>query len=95
MSEKISWETVMVYNILKTLFTPEHWSAANEVLRCRLKKRVVNEPIIVEGTHEAIISKEDFELAQKVIRGGGRNPTRKQHDYPSRDSSAAVTVNVL
>lgn len=28
MSEKISWETVMVYNILKTLFTPEHWSAA-------------------------------------------------------------------
>ena len=37
---------------------------------------------IVEGTHEAIISKEDFELAQKVIRGGGRNPTRKQHDYP-------------
>ena len=29
-----------------------------------------------------IISKEDFELAQKVIRGGGRNPTRKQHDYP-------------
>lgn len=46
------------------------------------KRRVVNEPIIVEGTHEAIISKEDFELAQKVIRGGGRNPTRKQHDYP-------------
>lgn len=37
---------------------------------------------IVERTHEAIISKEDFELAQKVIRGGGRNPTRKQHDYP-------------
>ena len=35
------------------------------------KKRVVNEPIIVEGTHEAIVSKEDFELAQKVIRGGG------------------------
>ena len=30
------------------------------------KKRVVNEPIIVEGTHEAIISKEDFELAQKL-----------------------------
>ena len=46
------------------------------------KKRVVNEPIIVEGTHEAIISKEDFVLAQNVIRGGGRNHTRKQHDYP-------------
>ena len=37
---------------------------------------------IAEDHHEAIISKEDFELAQKVIQGGGRNPTRKQHDYP-------------
>ena len=41
-----------------------------------------SEWIRVEGTHEAIISKEDFVLAQNVIRGGGRNPTRKQHDYP-------------
>ena len=46
------------------------------------RRQVPNEPIIVEGTHEAIVSKEDFELAQKVIRGGERNPTRKQHDYP-------------
>ena len=38
--------------------------------------------LLVEGTHEAIVSKEYFELAQKVIRGGGRNPTHKQHDYP-------------
>ncbi len=31
---------------------------------------------------QVIISKENFALAQKVIRGGGRNPTCKQHDHP-------------
>ena len=83
MSEKISWETVMVYNILKNLvYTGTLVSRKMKSYGVGSKKRVVNEPIIVEGTHEAIISKEDFELAQKVIRGGGRNPTRKQHDYP-------------
>ena len=83
MSEKISWETVMVYNILKNLvYTGTLVSRKMKSCGVGSKKRVINEPIIVEGTHEAIISKEDFELAQKVIRGGGRNPTRKQHDYP-------------
>ncbi|HRV30034.1 MAG TPA: recombinase family protein [Spirochaetia bacterium] len=83
MSEKISWETVMVYNILKNLvYTGTLVSRKMKSCGVGSKKRVVNEPIIVEGTHEAIISKEDFELVQKVIRGGGRNPTRKQHDYP-------------
>ena len=48
--------------------------------RYNLDRSALDEAI--EGTHEAIVSKEDFELAQKVIRGGGRNPTRKQHDYP-------------
>ena len=48
--------------------------------RYNLARSALDEAI--EGTHEAIVSKEDFELAQKVIRGGGRNPTRKQHDYP-------------
>ena len=83
MSEKISWETVMVYNILKNLvYTGTLVSRKMKSCGVGSKKRVFNEPIIVEGTHEAIISKEDFELAQKVIRGGGRNATRKQHDYP-------------
>lgn len=83
MSEKISWETVMVYNILKNLvYTGTLVSRKMKSCGVGSKKRVVNEPIIVEETHEAIVSKEDFELAQKVIRGGERNPTRKQHDYP-------------
>ncbi len=73
----------MVYNILKNLvYTGTLVSRKMKSCGVGSKKRVVNEPIIVEGTHEAIVSKEDFELAQKVIRGGGRNPTRKQHEYP-------------
>ena len=38
--------------------------------------------IIVEGMHEAIVSKEEFELAQAVIRGGEKKPERKQKLYP-------------
>jgi len=75
--------TTILDNILKNLvYTGTLVSRKMKSCGVGSKKRVVNEPIIVEGTHEAIISKEDFELAQKVIRGGGRNPTRKQHDYP-------------
>ena len=83
MSEKISWETVMVYKILKNpVYTGTLVSHKMKSCGVGSRRQVPNEPIIVEGTHEAIVSKEDFELAQKVIRGGGRNPTRKQHDYP-------------
>ena len=78
-----SYTKTIENNILKNLvYTGTLVSRKMKSCGVGSKKRVVNEPIIVEGTHEAIISKEDFELAQKVIRGGGRNPTRKQHDYP-------------
>lgn len=32
--------------------------------------------------HEAIVSKEEFEAAQSVIRGGLKNPKRVSRDYP-------------
>lgn len=38
--------------------------------------------IIVDGMHEAIVSKEEFELAQSVIRGGEKKPVRKHQKYP-------------
>ena len=38
--------------------------------------------IIVEGMHGAIVSKEEFELAQAVIRGGEKNPKRNLRYYP-------------
>ena len=50
MSEKISWETVMVYNILKNLvYTGTLVSRKMKSCGVGSKKRVVNEPIIVEG----------------------------------------------
>ena len=83
MSEKVCWETSMVYNILKNLvYTGTLVSHKMKSCGVGSRRQVPNEPIIVEGTHKAIVSKENFELAQKVIRGGERNPTRKQHDYP-------------
>ena len=51
MSEKISWATVMVYNILKNLvYTGTLVSRKMKSCGVGSKKRVVNEPIIVEGT---------------------------------------------
>ena len=38
--------------------------------------------IVVPNTHEAIVSKEEFELAQAVIRGGEKNPKRNLRYYP-------------
>ena len=42
--------------------------------------------IIVDGMHEAIVSKEEFELAQSVIRGGEKKPVRKHQKYPLKGS---------
>ena len=43
--------------------------------------------------HEAIVSKEEFELAQAVIRGGEKNPKRICAIIPSKVLCAAATVN--
>ena len=38
----------------------------------------------MDKSPKILSARKTFELAQKVIRGGGRNPTRKQHDYPRK-----------
>ena len=60
-----------------------------KIQRCRLKEKIRLEQedwIVVEGMHEAIVSKEEFELAQAVIRGGVKKPKRNPHYYPLKGS---------
>ena len=84
MSEKISWDVAMVLRVLKNqVYTGTLVSHKRKSCGVGSRKTVPQEPIIVEGTHEAIISKETFLLAQRVIRRGNHEP-RKVSDYPLR-----------
>ena len=83
MSEKVSWTAAMVYNLIinpvykGTLVSRKYKSAG-----VGSRKRIPSEPIIVDGTHEAIVSSDEFEKAQTVIRSGERNPMRNQTLFP-------------
>ena len=86
MSDKISWTASMVYKIIinyvytgATVGRRQKSSGVGSRKRIRLEQE---DWIIVEGMHEAIVSKEEFELAQAVIRGGVKKPKRNPHYYP-------------
>ena len=86
MSDKISWTASMVYKIIinyvytgATVGRRQKSSGVGSKKKIRLEKE---NWIIVEGMHEAIVSKEEFELAQTVIRGGEKNPKRNLCHYP-------------
>ena len=73
MSDKISWTASMVYKIIinyvytgATVGRRQKSSGVGSRKRIRLEQE---DWIVVEGMHEAIVSKEEFELAQAVIRG--------------------------
>ena len=86
MSDKISWTASMVYKIIinyvytgATVGRRQKSSGVGSRKRIRLEQE---DWIVVEGMHEAIVSKEEFELAQAVIRGGVKKPKRNTHYYP-------------
>ena len=86
MSDKISWTASMVYKIIinyvytgATVGRRQKSSGVGSRKRIRLEQE---DWIVVEGMHEAIVSKEEFELAQAVIRGGVKKPKRDPHYYP-------------
>lgn len=84
MSKKISWDVAMVLRVLKNqVYTGALVSHRRKSSGVGSRKTIPQEPIIVEGTHEAIISKETFLLAQRVIRKGNHEP-RKVSNYPLR-----------
>lgn len=86
MSDKISWTASMVYKILTnyvyTGATVGHRRKSGGVGSRKSIPQDREDWIVVEGMHEAIVSKEEFELAQVVIRDGQKKPERKPRYYP-------------
>ena len=86
MSDKISWTASMVYKLLTSYVytgaTVGHKRKSGGVGSRKTISQKKEDWIVVEGMHEAIVTKEEFELAQAVIRGGNKNPKRKQRYYP-------------
>ena len=86
MSDKISWTASMVYKLLTSYVytgaTVGHKRKSGGVGSRKTISQEKEDWIIVEGMHEAIVSKEEFELAQAVIRGGAKKPKRNPHYYP-------------
>ena len=86
MSDKISWTASMVYKIIinyvYTGATVGHRRKSGGVGSRKSIAQDQADWIVVEGMHEAIVSKEEFELAQAVIRGGVKKQKRNPHYYP-------------
>ncbi len=85
MSGRASWTTTTVYNILTNyVYTGATVGRTRRSAGLGTKKSIAQDRedwIVVEGMHEAVISKEEFELAQAVIRGGAKKLKRTVREY--------------
>lgn len=88
MSDKISWKAAMVSKILQNyVYTGAAVGHRRKKAGVGNRKTLAQDPsdwIVVEGMHEAIVSKEEFEAAQAVIRGGVKGVPREAGHYPLR-----------
>ena len=86
MSGKAGWTASAVYKILTNyVYTGATIGHTRKSAGLGTKKSIVQERkdwIVVEGMHKAIVSKDEFEAAQSVIRGGLKNPSRISKEYP-------------
>lgn len=85
MSGKISWTAATVYKILTNyVYTGATVGHTRRSAGLGTRKSIAQDRedwIVVEGMHEAIINKDEFEQAQSVIRGGVKKPERTVRDY--------------
>lgn len=87
-SAQICWNTVNVKRVLRNrLYTgamvsnTKKWKSMDNP---RTLKNDESEWIVVPNCHEAIVSDDEFEKAQNVIRKYTKNDKYKRHDYPLR-----------
>ena len=86
MSGKISWNSPMIYRILtKPVYTGAAVGHTMKIAAPLSKKRVradKSDWIIVENMHEPIVTRAEFEAAQKAIHREGKKSPRQVPDYP-------------
>ncbi len=80
-SDKLSWSHSMVYKVLTNLVytgtTVGYKAKIVAPLSRKVKKQEDKDRYIVEGTHEAIVSREIFDKAQECIKRTNRKPAVK------------------
>lgn len=86
-SNKLNWSHAMVYRTLtKLAYTGcavGHERRTVAPLSRKTVKQDIEKQFIVENMHEAIVSREEYDLAQAVIRKTGRSPAKASY-YPLR-----------
>ena len=85
MYDKIHWQPSRVYDILKNrLYKGDMVSLRKKKASFNSKKMIKQEPIITEDNHEGIVTKEEFEYAQKIIKSSTQRTKRNYIDFPLR-----------
>lgn len=86
-SNKLNWSHAMVYRTLTKLVyigcAVGHERRTVAPLSRKTVKQDIEKQFIVENMHEAIVSREEYDLAQAVIRKTGRSPAKASY-YPLR-----------
>ena len=83
MWSEISWNSTRVHGILTNqLYTGDLICHRKRKVDVFSNKTVRQNPIVVEGTHEGIVTKEEFKQAQQVIKGGLKKPERTYAQFP-------------
>lgn len=94
-SAQISWTSAMVYLILTNeRYTGALVSGRKKKVSHNVNKYVKKEPIVVKGTHQPIVSQEEFSLAQRVIVRKGK-VFRQQKEYPLKSLLRCKECNRL
>ena len=86
-SDKLNWSHAMIYRTLaKLVYTGcavGHERRTVAPLSRKTVKQDIEKQFIVENMHEAIVSREEYDQAQAVIRKTGRSPAKASY-YPLR-----------
>ena len=86
-SDKLNWTHAMIYRTLtKQVYTGcavGHERRIVAPLSRKTAKQDIEKQFVVENMHEAIVSREEYDLAQAAIRKTGRSPA-KASNYPLR-----------
>ncbi|MFI3255603.1 MAG: recombinase family protein [Eubacteriales bacterium] len=99
----IKWTYAMVHGILTNyIYTGSMVSQRRKTIELGNRNTVKGNPIIVENTHEAIVTMEEFEKAQKVIskvKEGSEEVKREKTTYPLKSlvrcGNCKLTMTVL
>lgn len=83
MHAAIAWTPTRVHWVIRNqMYTGDLVVQRKVKPRYNDKKMVRQPPVIIENTHQGIVTKQEFQLAQAVVQHGTRNPKRVLKKIP-------------